>query len=87
MNLSEAHGRIEQLEKELESVDDLVIIFQEKVHTIIANIDEAGQALKAKKMTKRAAGRMIMDLLPKAREIRSSTNGIRERIKISLEGE
>lgn len=86
MSLSEAYGRIEHLEKELESVDDLLSVFEEKIQTIIGRIDESGQALKAKSMTKRAAGRMIMDLLPKAREIRSSANGIRERIGISLNG-
>jgi hypothetical protein len=89
MTLSEAHGRIDHLEKELESVINLIDSGQSRVNSLIANIDETGQSLRDKnsKMGKHGASKMVLDLLPKARDMRGSLNGIKERCQIALKGE
>ncbi len=87
MTLSEAHGRIDHLEKELKSVIEIVESSQSRIKTIIANIDSAGQSLKSKTLGRKAAARMILDLLPKAREMRGALNGIKERCEIALKTE
>ena len=89
MTLSEAHGRIDYLEKELESIIHLIESGQGRVNALIANLDETGQSLgdKKSKMGKQGASKMILDLLPKAREMRGSLNGIKERCQIALKGE
>jgi hypothetical protein len=87
MTLSEAHGRIDHLEKELSSVISLLDSKRDRVKLLIANIDEAGQSLRAGSLGKRAASKMIMDLLPRAKDLRGSLNGVIERCEIALKGE
>lgn len=89
MTLSEAHGRIDHLETELKSVIGLIDSSQGRVNALIANIDETGQSLRDKNsnMGKQGASRMILDLLPKAKEMRGSLNGIKERCEIALNGD
>lgn len=87
LTLSEARGRIDHLESELKSIIDLLGDGQDRSKLLIARIDSAGQTLRDGNLTRKGAARMIMDLLPKAREMRGSLGGIKERCEIALKGE